>query len=134
VTDLAIAVALGGDAACDVAVLRAQPACSGGVASDPTVSRLITRLAGDTDDALATIAAGSAAARERVWSDTPGSALIVAGLLHAACARRRDVAPARQVTFSASRCVPMRSVPTIAGKWRNDVAEHRQSALHEVGR
>jgi hypothetical protein len=43
VTDLAIAVALGGDAACDVAVLRAQPACSGGVASDPTVSRLITR-------------------------------------------------------------------------------------------
>ena len=28
VTDLAVAVALGGDAACDIAVLRAQPGCS----------------------------------------------------------------------------------------------------------
>ncbi|WP_214368700.1 transposase [Pseudonocardia sp. H11422] len=28
VADLAVAVALGGDAACDVAVLRAQPECS----------------------------------------------------------------------------------------------------------
>ena len=68
VVDLAIAVALGGDAACDVAVLRAQPGVFGRVASDPTVSRLITRLAGDADDAVAAIAAGRAAARERVWS------------------------------------------------------------------
>ena len=44
VADLAIAVALGGDAACDVAVLRAQPGVFGPVASDPTVSRLISRL------------------------------------------------------------------------------------------
>ena len=28
VTDLAVAVALGGDAACDIAELRAQPGCS----------------------------------------------------------------------------------------------------------
>ena len=41
VLDLAIAVALGGDAACDIAVLRAQPGVFGPVASDPTVSRLI---------------------------------------------------------------------------------------------
>jgi len=68
VADLAIAVALGGDAACDVAVLRAQPGVFGPVASDPTVSRLITRLAGDADDAVAAIAAARAAARERVWS------------------------------------------------------------------
>ena len=43
--DLAIAVALGGDAAADIAVLRAQPGVFGPVASDPTVSRLITTLA-----------------------------------------------------------------------------------------
>ena len=67
VTDLAIAVALGGDAACDVAVLRAQPGVFGPVASDPTVSRLITRLAVDADDALAAISSARAQARERVW-------------------------------------------------------------------
>ena len=38
VADLAVAVALGGDAACDIAVLRAQPGVFGPVASDPTVS------------------------------------------------------------------------------------------------
>jgi len=68
VADLAIAVALGGDAACDVAVLRAQPGVFGLVASDPTVSRLIARLAGDADDAVAAIAAARTAARERVWN------------------------------------------------------------------
>lgn len=67
VTDLAIAVALGGDAACDIAVLRAQPGVFGAVASDPTVSRLITTLAGDADQALAAINTARAAARERVW-------------------------------------------------------------------
>src|SRR6187455_3003260 len=45
VLDLAIAVALGGDAAANVAVLRAQPGVFGPVASDPTVSRLIAALA-----------------------------------------------------------------------------------------
>jgi hypothetical protein len=67
VVDLAIAVALGGDAACDIAVLRAQPGVFGQVASDPTVSRLITRLAADADAAVTAIAAGRAVARERVW-------------------------------------------------------------------
>ena len=67
VADLAIAVALGGDAACDVAVLRAQPGVFGRVASDPTVSRLIAALAVDAHAALAAINAARAAARERVW-------------------------------------------------------------------
>ena len=53
VADLAVAVALGGDAAADIAVLRAQPGVFGPVASDPTVSRLIARLAADADDAVA---------------------------------------------------------------------------------
>ena len=51
-TDLAVAVALGGDAAADIAVLRAQPGVFGPVASDPTVSRLIAALAADADAAL----------------------------------------------------------------------------------
>jgi hypothetical protein len=68
VADLAIAVALGGDAACDVAVLRSQPGVFGVVASDPTVSRLISRLAGDADSAVSAIRAARASARERVWS------------------------------------------------------------------
>jgi Transposase DDE domain group 1 len=67
VTDLAIAVALGGDAAADIAVLRAQPGVFGRVASDPTVSRLIGHLAGDAGDAVAAISTARAAARERVW-------------------------------------------------------------------
>lgn len=41
VLDLAIAVALGGDCAADLAVVRAQPQLFGAVASDATVSRLI---------------------------------------------------------------------------------------------
>jgi hypothetical protein len=68
VADLAIAVALGGDAACDIAVMRAQPGVFGPVASDPTVSRLIARLAEDPDAALAAITAARAVARERVWN------------------------------------------------------------------
>jgi hypothetical protein len=55
VLDLAIAVALGGDAACDIAVLRAQPGVFGPVASDPTVSRLVARLAKDAERALGAI-------------------------------------------------------------------------------
>jgi Transposase DDE domain group 1 len=68
VLDLATAVALGGDAACDVAVLRAQPGVFGVVASDPTVSRLIARLAQDPDAVLEAINTARAAARERVWN------------------------------------------------------------------
>ena len=73
VGDLAIAVALGGDAAADVAVLRAQPAVFGPVASDPTVSRLIAALAQDAEDALAAISGARATARERVgsWAGAP---------------------------------------------------------------
>ena len=41
VIDLAVTLALGGDALSDVAVLRAEPGVYGPVASDPTVSRTI---------------------------------------------------------------------------------------------
>ncbi len=65
--DLATAVALGGDCLADVAVVRAQPDVFGPVASDPTVSRLITALAADVDAALAAIRAARSAARAQIW-------------------------------------------------------------------
>jgi hypothetical protein len=46
-TDLAVALAAGGDCLADIAVLRAEPDVYGRVASDPTVSRTIDRLARD---------------------------------------------------------------------------------------
>ena len=66
--DLAIAVALGGDCAADIAIVRAQPELFETVASDATVSRLITTLAGDCDAALAAIRTARATARGRVWA------------------------------------------------------------------
>ena len=74
VTDLAVALALGGDCLADVAVLRAQPelfgpVASDPVASDPVVSRLVTRLAADAPRALKVIRAARAAARQR-WTST----------------------------------------------------------------
>ncbi len=65
--DLATAVALGGDCAADLGVVRAQPALFGPVASDPTVSRLVTALAADIDVALPAIRVARAAARGHVW-------------------------------------------------------------------
>lgn len=67
VLDLALAVALGGDCMADLAVVRAQPGVFGPVASDPTASRLIDRLAADQDAAMAAIRSARAAARSWVW-------------------------------------------------------------------
>lgn len=55
----------------------------GPVASDPTVSRLVTALAADLDDAVAAIRAARAAARDRVWArrrpiaGAPGGQVII---------------------------------------------------------
>jgi Transposase DDE domain group 1 len=67
VCDLAVAVALGGDCLADAGVLRAEPALFGPVASDPVISRLITRLAADAPAALKAIRSARAGARERAW-------------------------------------------------------------------
>ena len=67
VLDLAVALAMGGDCLADVAQLRSQPAVFGPVASDPTVSRLVDRLATDAPKTLAAIASARATARARVW-------------------------------------------------------------------
>lgn len=68
VLDLAIAVALGGDCLADVAVLRAEPGVFGLVASDPTASRTIDRLAADADQALAAINTATSIVRQQVWA------------------------------------------------------------------
>ena len=67
-TDLAMALALGGDCLADVAVLRAQPQLCGPVASDPVISRLVSALAADAPRALRAIRRARAAARERAWA------------------------------------------------------------------
>lgn len=68
VADLALTLALGGDACSDLAVVRAEPAVFGPVASDPTVSRVLARLAGEVDKVLAAINTARARARARVWA------------------------------------------------------------------
>jgi Transposase DDE domain group 1 len=67
IADLAVTLALGGDCLADIAMLRAEPALFGPVASDPVVSRLVSRLAADSPQALKAIRAARAAARERAW-------------------------------------------------------------------
>lgn len=68
VADLAISPALGGDCLADIAPLRAQPELFGPMASDPTVSRLIDRLARDEAKALKALRAARALARRRAWN------------------------------------------------------------------
>ena len=67
VLDLALTLALGGDTCSDLAVVRAEPVVFGPVASDPTLSRTIARLAADVDRVLPAIDRARAAARARVW-------------------------------------------------------------------
>jgi hypothetical protein len=71
ITDLALALALGGDCLADIAVLREQPRLFGRVASDPTLSRTIDALAADHGGAavaLQAINTARAAARAQVWA------------------------------------------------------------------
>ena len=67
VQDLASAIALGGDCLADIAVVRAQSELFGPVASDPTVSRLIDKLAADADSALEALRTARADARALAW-------------------------------------------------------------------
>jgi hypothetical protein len=64
--DLAVMLADGGDALCDLGAVRDQAALFGPVASDATAYRLIERIAGDRG-ALARVRAARAQARARVW-------------------------------------------------------------------
>ena len=74
VLDLAVTLAVGGDCLADIAVLRAEPGLFGQVASDPTVSRTIDRLAEDPVATLRAINTARAAARARAWELAGGHA------------------------------------------------------------
>jgi hypothetical protein len=65
--DLAVTLAVGGDCLADIAVLRAEPGLFGLVASDPTVSRTVDRLATDPTVALRAIHTARAQARAAAW-------------------------------------------------------------------
>lgn len=66
--DLAVSIAAGGDCLADIATVRDHDQAFGPVASDPTVSRLISRLGSTPEQALAAIRAARASAREHVWT------------------------------------------------------------------
>ncbi|MEZ3162266.1 IS1380 family transposase, partial [Microbacterium sp. BWT-B31] len=72
--DLAVTLAVGGDALSDIAALRAEPGVYGRVASDATVSRVIAELAADADRVLAAIDTARQAARETAWTLAGGHA------------------------------------------------------------
>lgn len=72
--DLAITLAVGGDCLADIAELRAEPGLFGRVASDPTVSRVVDRLAADPTAALRAINTARAAARAAAWQQAGGRA------------------------------------------------------------
>lgn len=66
--DQVVSLATGGDCLSDVDRFRDQPGqLFGHVASNPTVSRLITQLAGDSDKALAAINRARTQVRAHVW-------------------------------------------------------------------
>ena len=66
--DLALMLAVGGDCLADVATLRAEPDVYGPVASDPTISRLLTTLAGDVDKVEQAISGARRRARQNAWA------------------------------------------------------------------
>ena len=68
VLDLAICLALGGDACSDAALLRAEPGLYGRVASDATISRTVAALAGSIDKVERAVAHARATARAQVWA------------------------------------------------------------------
>lgn len=65
--DLAITLALGGDALSDSTALRDETDLYGPVASKATITRIIQTLASDVDRGLAAINQARAATRARVW-------------------------------------------------------------------
>jgi Transposase DDE domain group 1 len=108
VTDLAVALALGGDCLADVAMLRCQPELFGPVASDPVVSRLVARLAADAPRALKATRAARAAARARAWDLAGGAApgadggLVMVDIdatIVTSCSEKQQAAPTWKKTY-----------------------------------
>ncbi len=103
--DLATAITLGGDCLADIGVVRAQQELFGPVASDPTVSRLIDRLAADTPAAVTAIRGARAAARAAAWAHrcpVPADGLVpvdIDGSVLIAHSEKEAAAPTFKRTF-----------------------------------
>lgn len=105
--DVALAVALGGDCLADIGLLRAEPTAFGPVASDPTVSRLISTLAASGKRALTAIRTARAEVRDRVWTlagkaapDADGQLIVdLDGVLVIAHSDKQDAAATWKKTY-----------------------------------
>lgn len=105
--DVALTVALGGDCLADVGMLRAEPAVFGPVASDPTVSRLISKLASGGQRVLAALRTARAEVREHVWRlagdaapDAGGQVIVdIDGVLVLAHSEKQGAAATWKKTF-----------------------------------
>lgn len=92
-------------------MLRAEPALFGPVASDPVVSRLVSKLAADAPAALRAIRAARSAARERAWQlagpDAPGgSGPVIADIdatIVTACSDKEQAAATWKKTWGSTR-------------------------------
>lgn len=67
-SDLALSLALGGDCLADLALLRAEPRVYGKVASEATVSRTVSTLAGDANAVVRAINQARGQARAQAWA------------------------------------------------------------------
>jgi hypothetical protein len=108
ITDLVVALALGGDCLADVAMLRCQPELFGPVASDPVVSRLVARLAADAPRALGAIRGARAGARQRAWelagdaAPGAGSGLVTVDIdatIVTSCSEKEQATPTWKKTY-----------------------------------
>ncbi|OKI01396.1 transposase [Streptomyces sp. CB02923] len=105
--DVALAVALGGDCLANVAMLRAEPAVFGPVACDPTVSRLMDKLASGGERALVAIRMARAEVREHVRRlageaapDADGQVIVdLDGVLVLAHSEKQDATATWKKTF-----------------------------------
>lgn len=141
---MALAVALGGDCLADVALLRAEPALFGNVASDPTVSRLIAALAAAGPRVLTAIRAARAQARQHAWAlakdrspDTGGRVTVdIDGVLVTAHSEKQDATSTWKKTFGHHPLVafvdhghqgsgePVASLPRPGSAGSNTAADH----------
>ncbi|WP_030795935.1 IS1380 family transposase [Streptomyces sp. NRRL S-337] len=107
VLDAALAVALGGDCLADIAMLRAESAVFGPVASDPTASRLIDTLATAGEKALTAIRTARSEVRQHAWTlagkrapDTSGQVIVdLDGVLVVSHSDKQDATPTWKKTY-----------------------------------
>jgi hypothetical protein len=114
--DVAVMLADGGEAICDLAVLRDQAGLFGPVASDPTAWRV---LAGIDTEALARLREARAAAREVAWAQTADTH----GGLPASTAAGQPI-PGLVLDLDASIVICHSEKETAAATWKGSFGYH----------